>query len=222
GGSEALVPPPRAPAPPGLVPPAQEARKPGEGGFTPAPPAPPLPGFTPAPPQSTVLPGPAAEEQGPSVLHQDRNDGLEDGMRTRSERARKAAREADPAVTRALQDAEWRAHHLINRAAAQRFPDLLKEAARAGWRTDDAGNVAPLPASPEAQRKLEGAGIHRPVHDSGHRNWNDDVRSGLSDIEDELRDDGLMPVLMPTLKEHARDWSDSKAGCEKSCSISFA
>ena len=64
-------------------------------------------------------------------------------------------------------------------------------AARAGWRTDDPANVAALPASPDAQRKLKAAGIDRPVHDSGHRNWNDEVRMGVEKILDDLRNQGL-------------------------------
>jgi hypothetical protein len=55
----------------------------------------------------------------------------------------------------------------------------------------DTANVAPLPASPEAQKKLKTAGINRPVHDSGHRNWNDEVRVGLELILDDLRNQGL-------------------------------
>ncbi len=193
GAGKGFVPPSPTPAPPGLVPPVESKTKPGEGGFTPSPPTPPLPGFTPAPPQSNVLPGRAAEERGATVLHQDRNEGLQGGARTNSRRARDAARAADPKVTQALQEAEWRAHHLINVAATRRAPDLLAAAIRAGWRTDDAGNVAPLPASPEAQEKLGATGIHRPVHNSGHRNWNDDALAGLNELRTNLLNDGLTP-----------------------------
>ena len=191
GAGEGFVPPSPTPAPPGLVPPVESKTKPGEGGFTPAPPAPALPGFTPTPAQSNVLPGHPVEEQGATILQHDRNERLDGGARTNSRRAREAARAADPAVTRALQDAEWRAHHLINIAAARRSPDLLAAAARAGWRTDDASNVAPLPASPAAREKLGAAGIHRPVHDSGHRNWNNEVLKALADIELRLDDEGM-------------------------------
>jgi hypothetical protein len=105
-----------------------------------------------------VLPGRPAEEQGAAILQQDRNDGLAGGARTNSQRAREAARAADPAVTQALPDADWRAHHLINVAGLRVAPELIAAAARAGWRTDDPGNVAALPASPDAQQKLRAAG----------------------------------------------------------------
>jgi hypothetical protein len=191
GVKEGLVPPPPSPPLPGLEPPAESRAKPGEGGFTPTPPTPPLPGFTPAPPQRNVLPGRAAEEQGVTIVHQDRNDGLQGGARTNSPRARKAAKAADPAVTKALQDAEWRAHHLINVAGLRGASDLIAEAARAGWRTDDAGNMAPLPASPEAREKLRAAGIDRPVHNSGHPNWNVEVEETLAQIRADLQKHGL-------------------------------
>lgn len=107
-------------------------------------------------------------------------------MRRHSRRAREAARTADPDVTRALPDADWRAHHLINVAGLRVAPALIAAAARAGWRTGDPGNVAALPASPQAQQKLKAAGIDRPVHDSGHRNWNAEVENKLMGIGIEL------------------------------------
>ncbi len=61
-------------------------------------------------------------------------------------------------MTQALPDADWRAHHLINVAGLRVAPELIAAAARAGWRTDDPGNVAALPASPDAQQKLRAAG----------------------------------------------------------------
>lgn len=167
--------------------------RPGEGGFTPITPTPSQPGFDPAPPSPNVLPGRPAEEQGAAILQQDRNDGLAGGARTNSQRAREAARAADPAVTQALPDADWRAHHLINVAGLRVAPELIAAAAQAGWRTDDPGNVAALPASPDAQQKLKAAGIDRPVHDSGHRNWNAEVEKRLRTIAQELRDEGRSP-----------------------------
>ncbi len=191
--AEGLIPPPARPPVPGLKPPIQNQVKPGEGGFTPSPPAPPLPGFTPVAPQSNVLAGPEAKEQAPTILQQSRNDGLSGGMRTNSRRARNAARSADKAVTEALQSAEWRAHHLINIAGVRSSARLIREAARAGWRTDDPPNVAALPVSPEAQEKLKEAGHDRPVHDSGHPDWNRYVRNRLREIEQYLNDHGLIP-----------------------------
>jgi hypothetical protein len=190
-GGKGFDPHPAMPPLPGLVPPVAGDPRPGEGGFTPISPTPPQPGFDAALPSPNVLPGRSAEAQGPTVLQQDRNDGLTAGARTNSQRAREAARAADPAVTQALPDAEWRAHHLINLAGLRVAPELIAAAARAGWRTDDPGNVAALPASPDAQQKLKAAGIDRPVHDSGHRNWNDEVRAGLELILDNLRNQGL-------------------------------
>ena len=190
-GGEGFDPHPAMPPLPGLVPPVAGDPRPGEGGFTPIAPTPPQPGFDPALPSPNVLPGRTVEAQGPTILQQDRNDGLVAGARTSSQRAREAARAADPAVTQALPDAEWRAHHLINVAGLRTAPKLIAAAERAGWRTDDPANVAPLPASPEAQKKLKTAGINRPVHDSGHRNWNDEVRVGLELILDDLRNQGL-------------------------------
>jgi len=89
--------------------------------------------------------------------------------------------------------AEWRAHHLINVAGLRVAPELIAAAARAGWRTDDPGNVAALPASPDAQQKLKAAGIDRPVHDSGHRNWNAEVRDALMQIRTALGNQRLRP-----------------------------
>ena len=183
--------PPGLPSLPGVEPAAENRTKPGEGGFTPSPPTPPLPGVTPAPPQTNALPGGAAEEQGVTIVHQNRNEGVQGEARTNSPRARKAAEAADPAVTKALQDAEWRAQHLSNVAGLREASDLMAEAARAGWRTDDAGNVAPLPASPEAREKLKSAGIDRPVHNSGHPNWNREVKVELTEIRLELERHGL-------------------------------
>jgi hypothetical protein len=84
-----------------------------------------------------------------------------------------------------IPDADWRAHHLVNVAGLRVAPELIAAAARAGWRTDDPANVAALPASPEAQQKLKAAGIDRPVHDSGHGKWNDEVGIRLKRIERE-------------------------------------
>ncbi len=186
-GGEGFDPHPAMPPLPGLVPPVAGDPRPGEDGFTPIAPTPPQPGFDQAPPTSGVLPGRTAEAQGPTILQQDRNDGLTGGARTSSQRAREAARAADPAVTQALPDADWRAHHLINVAGLRVAPELIAAAARAGWRTDDPGNVAALPASPDAQQKLKAAGIERPVHNSGYRNWNDEVEDRLRQIERDLR-----------------------------------
>jgi hypothetical protein len=73
-------PPPPSPPLPGLVPPPSPQRKPGEGGFTPAPqtpPTPPLPGFTPSPPSAPVHPGRPAEANKPIVVDADNLAGGE-------------------------------------------------------------------------------------------------------------------------------------------------
>ncbi len=61
-------PPPPSPPLPGLVPPPSPQRKPGEGGFTPAPPTAPSPGFTPSPPSAPVHPGRPAEANKPIIV----------------------------------------------------------------------------------------------------------------------------------------------------------
>jgi hypothetical protein len=203
-GGEGFDPHPAMPPLPGLIPPVTGDPRPGESGFTQISPTPPHPGFDRAPPSSNLLPGRQAQERGPTVLHQDRNDGLAGGARTNSQRAREAARAADPAVTRVLPDAEWRAHHLINVAGLRVAPELIAAAARAGWRTDDPGNVAALPASPNAQEKLKAAGIDRPVHDSGHRNWNVNVGDRLKAIEQGLSKQALRRGT-PAYDRQARD-----------------
>ena len=167
-------------------PPATNGPTPGTGGFAPPPFPPPPPGLVPAPSSPTVLPGRPAEEQEPTILRQDRNDGPTDKTPRISRRARAGAELADPKVTGALARADWRAHHLINVAALRAAPELIAAAARAGWRIDAPANVAPLPASREAQETLKAAGIYRPVHDSGHQNWNDEIEDRLKTIEQEL------------------------------------
>jgi hypothetical protein len=78
-------------------------------------------------------------------------------------------------------------------AGIREYTDLLKEAARAGWRTDEPANMAALPASPEAQQKLKDAGMDRQVHDSGHPAWNITVSQQLDAIEKDLEDRKLVP-----------------------------
>ena len=130
-----------------------------------------------------MLPGRTIEEEKPIIVQRDRNEGLVPGAETSSRNAREAARVVDPAVTKALKDADWRAHHLISIDGIRSAPDLIAAAVRAGWRTDDPANIAALPALPEAQKKLKAARIDRPVHDNPHRNWNNEVRRRLSEIE---------------------------------------
>ena len=171
GTPESIIPPQLTSPLPGMEPP--NPPKPGDGGFT---------GL---PDQGVSLPGAPADEQGISILEQ--RGG------TDSSRARANAEKADPPVPKALADADWRAHHLINVAALKNDQGLLKEAAKAGWKIDDSGNVAPLPATLEAQQKLKEADVNRPVHNSGHQNWNEDVKNKLKNIESDLINRHLLP-----------------------------
>jgi hypothetical protein len=189
--TEALTPTrPSAPLPGSVLPAKNEASP---EGFTPSPPTPTPPGSIPPASPPTILPGHTAAEQSPIILPKDRNEGLEGGARTNSPRARKAAEAADPAVTNTLKDAEWRAHHLINLAAIKRVPALIKEAVKAGWTTDDPGNVAPLPATSDAQKKLDAMGVSRPIHNSGHEDWNVRVNKDLDSLTATLKNDGFKP-----------------------------
>jgi hypothetical protein len=183
--------PPQPPAP-GLVPPGGSVSKPGEEGFSPAPHLPPQPGSVPMPPQPHVLPGPDAAPQGAVIHEQNRNDGLEGNLRSDPRRARDAARQADPAVTQVLKDGEWQAHHLINARNVRDYKDIFDAAAKAGWRTDEVGNVMPLPATAEDQQKLKERGIDRPTHRGGHPQWNEKVIEGLEDIRDKLSRSSLV------------------------------
>jgi hypothetical protein len=103
---------------------------------------------------------------------------------------------------------------LINVAGLRVAPELIAAAARAGWRTDDPGNVAALPASPDAQQKLRAAGIDRPVHDSGHRNWNAEVEERLRDVERELAHQRRYDAaLRPTASRRVRHSKNCKTDC---------
>lgn len=140
-----------------------------------------------------VLSTPASDQGGANVFPQDRNEGVPPGgARTYSSSARRGARAADPDVTQALKDDEWRAHHLVTVAAARENLPLLASAVRGGWRIDGSSNMIPLPASPTAQEKLNAAGIRRPVHDSGHPISVRAADRALRAVPQELRNDGLI------------------------------
>jgi hypothetical protein len=89
-------------------------------------------------------------------------------------------------VTQVLKDGEWQAHHLINVGNVRVYKDIFDAAAEAGWRTDEVGNVMPLPATAEDQRKLKEHGVDRPTHRGGHPDWNKEVTEGLRNIRDKL------------------------------------
>jgi hypothetical protein len=90
-----------------------------------------------------------------------------------------------------LKDGEWQAHHLINVGNVRVYKDIFDAAAKAGWRTDEVGNVMPLPATAEDQQKLKERGIDRPIHRGGHPQWNDEVLEELRMIKNDLRLSGL-------------------------------
>ena len=146
-------------------------------------PALPLPGAAVALPP--VLAGPEPMPLGPMVLE---STGAGRSF-SHSRQARAAARQRDPSVTGSLADADWWAHHLINLAAVRTGGSVLSAAMRMGWRPDAPANVAPLPNSRAAQDHLRDAGVHRPVHNSGHPGWNELVARELDSIKRTLDKD---------------------------------
>jgi hypothetical protein len=46
--------------------------------------------------------------------------------------------------------------------------------------------MAAVPHSADAQRKLQAAGVRRPVHDNGHSRWNRYVRAELEGIRTKI------------------------------------
>ena len=128
----------------------------------------------------TGLPGPEITQLGPFIL--------ETGEGTSSRGARRTARHADPKVIQHLADAEWRAHHLINLAAVRGGDEVIRAATRAGWLPNEVANVAALPHTREAQKRLRRKDEPRPVHDSGHPEWIRDVSFKLKNIQKDLHD----------------------------------
>jgi hypothetical protein len=88
-------------------------------------------------------------------------------------------------VTQVLKDGEW-PHHLINVGNVRAYKDIFDAAAEAGWRTDEVGNVMPLPVTAEDQQKLKEHGVDRPIHRGGHPDWNKEVIKGLKGIRTDL------------------------------------
>ena len=147
---------------------------------------PPLPPDEAATSQPNVLRGREIVDPGPFTLESRRNQGLKGDERTNTDRARKAAQRVDPEVTKVLEEGEWRAHHLISMEAVRSRNAVLAAAARAGWKTDEDANIAALPTTAAAQQKLRAAGIERPLDDSGHPQWNAQVKQRLIVIKSEL------------------------------------
>jgi A nuclease family of the HNH/ENDO VII superfamily with conserved AHH len=155
-------------------------------GLVPADPMPAQPGFTPAAPVPLVPPA-AAPHPPIGMVMESRNHGLEGCARGYSYRARAAARRTDHEVVRHLDEGEWVAHHLINKAAVKLAKEVIRAAVRAGWRMDGEGNVAALPSFTESQQKLRTAGVDRPIHNNGHPEWNRYVREELQKIRRDFR-----------------------------------
>jgi hypothetical protein len=121
----------------------------------------------------------------------DRNAGLPEPLRANSARARANIGARDQGTARRLDPDEWSVHHLIGVHAAQRHTTLLTDAARAGWRMDEAENLMALPRTVAAQTKLASQGIHLPLLDNGHPEWNDTVDEELQLIREKLAGSGL-------------------------------
>ncbi len=154
----------------------------GSRGWVPPAPTPAQPGFTPAPPIPLVPPD-AVPHPAIGMVMESRKSRLGEGGRERVPAVRGRRRGGRiRRVVRHLEEAEWRAHHLINIAAIVEAKDLIDAAVRAGWRTDGESNTAAVPYSAEAQRKLQAAGVRRPVHNSGHSGWNRYVRARLGEV----------------------------------------
>ena len=148
------------------------------------------------------------QPQGPTITESTRNEGLEDypGLKTYPGRARRNAAKADPAVTGVLTPDEWQAQHNIPVEVIKENPDLFGAASEAqdGFRTDGVGNTAPLPVTPEAQDKLDRAGLSRPVHRGPHPTWTTRVRAVVSAVKRALRKEKLTPG-MPGYGERANE-----------------
>jgi hypothetical protein len=117
----------------------------------------------------------------------DRNADLPTPLRAYSRRARARIGADGKAASEHLDEGEWRAHHLIGVDGAKNFTELLAHAAQAGWRMDSEANMMLLPLTRNAQAKLAAQGIHLPLHDNAHPQWNEDLKVALRFVEDSLR-----------------------------------
>lgn len=91
-----------------------------------------------------------------------------------------------------LTEADWRAHHLIPHVAVRRNIELFQAAARAGYRFDNPGNLVLLPYTKAAQEKMRAAGQHRPIHSSGHGDWNDARLEQVQRISERVETERLL------------------------------
>ena len=144
-----------------------------------------------------------------------RNRGLPDELTTSSGRAQNNVVDSDPKLRDAIKtnpDAKpgdqvvWEdfvAHHLIPMEAVRKHKDLFEAAARAGWNPDEIANVIGLPRTEEAQRRMGKAmGERRPIHDSGHGDWNKAAGEAMQKLRDEMKETRLPPG--PAFDEEVR------------------
>ncbi len=128
----------------------------------------------------------------------DRNKGLPDEVCTSSWRARDNAVDGDPELhapdtTRGgnprlrISEEDFRAHHLIPMEMVRDYADLFRAAARSGWNPDEAANTIALPKDADAQARMgQAVGRQRPIHNSGHPNWNEEVRTEMEKLKEKL------------------------------------
>jgi len=140
--------------------------------------------------------GPAAAQK---RQEDDRNKELPDELCTSSWRARDNAADGDPALqdgtrTRGgtprlrVPEGDFAAHHLIPMEMVRDYADLFQAAAQAGWNPDEAANVIALPRTPDAQARMgQEMGQQRPVHNSGHPDWNKEVRKEMEKLKAKLK-----------------------------------
>jgi len=144
-----------------------------------------------------------------------RNRGLPDELTTSSGRAQNNVIDSDPKLRDAIKTnpnakpgdqvvwEDFAAHHLIPMEAVRKYKDLFEAAARAGWNPDEIANVIGLPRTEEAQRRMAKAmGERRPIHDSGHGDWNKAAREAMQKLRDELKETRLPPG--PAFDEEVR------------------
>lgn len=187
---EGFTPLPPLPPLPGSVPPHVPGDPPGEGGFTAHPEGRTEPGSVPPVMPPWFLPGDLPQEQGAVIFEREGNRELVPDLRSYSGRVRETLKRAGDKVTALLPEKGWVGHHLINFDSILRNKELFEAAARAGWRTDEAGNLVALPMDEEAQRRLREEGIERPVQRGAHADWNAMVREELEKLQMELKKSG--------------------------------
>lgn len=139
-------------------------------------------------PFTSLLISPSTSDKAEEDRDREGSNAIRSPHRGYTYRAQKSAEKADAITNELLDLPERRVHHLINRAAADRFGDLLAAAIRTGWYMDEPANVITLPANTAAQAKLAASGIFLPVHDNSHPAWNRRVQEGLAHIQNDANE----------------------------------